>query len=292
MPIPFFKEIHIENTNACGYKCVMCPREKQTRKIGYMPLGDLNFALDRIGPFEGDFHLHGFGEPLLDRSLIHKIRLLSEKYPTSRSIIFSTLGVRMDEERLQELAFSGLGGLYVSLYGFTSDGYAKVHGFNGFELVKRNLLTLSQALKGGNSPLKIHVKVPSPHAASSLPMADLSEGVSFCKWIERMGLEVAVWPSIHNFGDGRNYNVPDQNRLCPVIQGMRRNILNITWDLSVIPCCYDFNATIRFGNLRHQTLEEIFSSPEYLRFFLAHQTEDLLEYPVCQNCEKHDYSEP
>lgn len=222
MPIPVFKELRIENTNACGYKCVMCPREKQTRKIGYMPLGDLVLAMDRIGPFEGNIHLHGFGEPLLDRSLTNKIRLLHEKYPTSRSIIFSTLGVRMDEERLRELAFSGLGRLYVSLYGFTADGYAKVHGFNGFELVKRNLLTLSQAMKDKSSPLKIHVKVPSPHAATALPMADLSEGVSFCRWVEGLGFEVAVWPSVHNFGDGRNYNSPDQDRLCPVIQGMRR----------------------------------------------------------------------
>ncbi len=290
MPIPVFKEIRIENTNACGYKCVMCPREKQTRKIGYMPIGDLSFVLDRIGPFEGNFHLHGFGEPLLDRSLCKKIRLLHEKYPTSQSVIFSTLGVKMDEEYLRQLAVSGLGCICVSLYGFTAEGYAKVHGFNGFELVRRNLLTLSRSLKEKASPLKIRVKVPSPRVASSLTLIDQSEGVAFVKWIEALGLEAIVWPDLHNYGDGRNYNVPDQERPCPVIQGMRKNILNITWDLNVIPCCYDFNATIRFGNLRHQTLEEIFSSSEYLRFLLAHHSGDLSAHPVCQNCEKLDYS--
>ena len=77
--------------------------------------------------------------------------------------------------------------------------------------------------------------------------------------------------------------------MCSVISGKRENILNITWDLNVIPCCYDFNATIPFGNLRKQSLEEIFSSSEYLTFVFAHRTDNLAAYPVCQNCEKSDY---
>lgn len=289
MPIPLFKEVRIENTNACGYKCVMCPREKQTRQIGYMPIEDLEIVLDRLASFSGDFHLHGFGEPLLDRSLTKKIQLVKENFPQAQTCIFSTLGVRLSEERLKDLALSGLDFLNVSLYGFSKDSYAKVHGFAGFELVKSNLLSLSQFIKEEKSRLRVHVKVPSPQVASSLPMVETAEAVSFCNWVESLGLEIAVWETVHNYGDGRAYNEPKQNRLCPVIEGMRRNILHVTWDLRVIPCCYDFNATIPFGNLRDQSLEEIFSSPEYLRFLLAHKTDDLSAYPVCQGCEKYDY---
>jgi MoaA/NifB/PqqE/SkfB family radical SAM enzyme len=264
----------------------MCPREKQTRQIGYMSLDDFSLVLDRVGPFDGSFHLHGFGEPLLDRSLVQKIRRLKEKSPRSQATIFSTLGVRIPD--FAALAGSGLDRLNISLYGFSRDGYTKIHGFDGFERVKSNLQLLSQAMKETGSPLEVHVKIPSPNLASSLPVAFPPETVAFCRWVEDLGLKIAVWPSVHNFGDGRGFNRPASDVLCPVVQGRRRNILNITWDLFVIPCCFDFNATIRFGNLRERSLEQIFSGPEYLEFLIAHRSGDTMAYPVCENCEKMD----
>ena len=32
----FPSEVWIENTNVCNAQCVMCPRDKQTRKLGFM----------------------------------------------------------------------------------------------------------------------------------------------------------------------------------------------------------------------------------------------------------------
>lgn len=283
-----FTEIHIENTNSCGYKCIMCPRDEQTRKIGYMSVEDFSFLLTRLGSFEGNFHLHGFGEPLLDRQLTKKIRLLKEKFPNCGAQIFSTLGVKLREEAFAELAHSGLDSLGISLYGFTPNSYKKIHGFDGFELVKKNLLLLSEAMKLPAVNLKATVKVPGMSVASTLPMAETGERAAFCSWVHNLGFKIKEWSYVHNYGDGRNYNAP-QDKMCPVINGKRRKLLNITWDLNVIPCCYDFNATIRFGNLKEKSLEEIFSGPEYFNFVLAHKINDLSRYPVCQNCEKNDY---
>lgn len=287
MPIPQFQELRIENTNACGYRCVMCPREKQTRQIGYMSIDDFDLVLDRVGPFQGQVHLHGFGEPLLDRSLLQKLKRLKQKSPKSHSLIFTTLGVKIPD--FHALACSGLDQLNVSLYGFSKEGYAAIHGFDGFERVKSNLEHLTRAIADTYSPLKIFLKLPSPQLSSTLPVAFPPETVDFCKWAEEMGLVIGYWPAPHNYGDGRNYNQPARNVLCPVIDGMRKNILNVTWDLSVIPCCYDFNATIRFGNLREKSLEEIFSGPEYLQFVIAHRSGATEAYKVCENCEKNDY---
>ncbi len=267
----------------------MCPRESQTRKIGFMPLEDFSFVLGRIGPFEGVFHLHGFGEPLLDRQFIPKIEMLSKKASRSRSHIFSTLGVRVKEEYFLKLLESGLSGMVISLYGFTSADYKKIHGYDGLDLVKKNLQLLSEAMRQFPG-FKAIIKIPGQAVSTFLPVADPPEKAAFCKWASDLGFDIATWGYVHNYSDGRHYNMPSSEKICPVINGKRRNILNITWDLHVIPCCYDFNATIRFGNLREQTLEEIFSSPEYLNFLIAHNVGDLSAYPVCQNCEKNDYS--
>ena len=287
MTIPLFEEIHIENTNSCGYKCEMCPRESQTRKIGFMSLEDFTFTLERIGDFKGNFHLHGFGEPLLDRKLTEKIQRLKQKLPSSNTLIFSTLGVKVQEDYFEKLLGAGLDEMMISLYGFTKANYKQIHGYDGLELVKRNLQLLSTAMKG--SPFKAIIKIPSPEISLTLPNAKMSEGEAFCLFAQELGFETRFWGYVHNYSSGRHYNLPNEEKMCPVISGRRSRILNITWDLNVIPCCYDFNATIPFGNLREQTLEEIFSGPEYLKFVIAHQTKQLAAYPICQNCEKNDF---
>lgn len=281
-----FHEVRIENTNSCGYKCLMCPRESQTRKIGFMSLDDFSLILERLGSFSGSFHLHGFGEPLLDRQLIPKIALLKKRFPACFSLIFSTLGVRLPEDHFEKLVEAGLSHLVISLYGYNREDYQRIHGFNGWDLARHNLELLSKAQQQSRS-FQATIKISAPDVFSSLPLAKSSEREVFCKWAKELGFHIQEWEYLHNYGSGRHYNLPS-NRLCPVVEGKRKGILNITWDLHVIPCCFDFNATIRFGNLREQSLEDIFSSPEYLNFLIAHKTNSLSSHPVCQNCEKHD----
>ncbi|MBM3197766.1 MAG: radical SAM protein [Chlamydiae bacterium] len=291
MGVPIFQEVHIESTNACGYKCVMCPREELHRQIGYMSLEDFSLLLERIGPFSGSIHLHGFGEALLDRNFQAKVSLLSDQQPKAKSIVFSTLGMRLQENFFSAIIDAGLHTLAISLYGFTEDEYARAHGRRSFSLVKNNLLLLSQAMRSRSSHFSAYIKIPGERVISTLPLfssTQVSAKQDFCAWAEDLGFTLREWSYVHNYGDGRQYNAPGKT-LCPVIQGKRKGILNIAWNLDVLPCAYDFNGTIRFGNLRQQSLEEIFTGEAYLSFLLAHMSYELSGYKVCQNCEKADY---
>lgn len=286
MVLSSFREIRIENTNACRYKCIMCPRERQTRKIGCMSLEDFSLLLERFGHFIGIFHLHGYGEPLLDRQFIPKVKLLKSQFSSSKAMIFTTLGTRVPENFFLELIEAGLDMAVISLYGFTRDDYKKIHGYDGFDVVKQNLQRLSHSMKISAHAFSACIKTPSREISSLLDFSPTTEKMAFCNWVRELGFEINESHGIHNYGNGRSYHLPNRDRVCPVVNGNRKNILTITWDLNVIPCCYDFDATIRFGNLRKNSLEEIFSSPEYFNFIVAHQTNNLSAYPVCQNCEK------
>ena len=63
----------------------MCPRDKHTRAQGIMSMEDFELVLDRVGSFEGEMHLHGFGESLLDKTLPKKVALVSKKMPKALS---------------------------------------------------------------------------------------------------------------------------------------------------------------------------------------------------------------
>ncbi len=279
-----FKEIHIENTNCCLYKCKMCPRDKLSRKLGVMSVEDFKLVLQRLEyleQFEGTFHLHGFGEALLDQNLFEKIKLLKKKFPKSKAQIISTLGVKLKNDYFLKLIDAGLDALMVSLYGFTKKTYQEIHGYDGFEIVKQNLLLLSQAQKKSNF-FQVFIK--------SSPDLSLKPGKDFFAFLKKLEFDVGKSYAFHNFGDGRKYNAPNLKALCPVVGGIRKQILNITWDLNVIPCCYDYNSTICFGNLKKESLEQVFANEKYFNFLLRHKLGDLAAYPICQNCEKMDFA--
>jgi radical SAM protein with 4Fe4S-binding SPASM domain len=291
-----FIEYRIENTNACGYRCNMCPREKQTRKIGFMTYDDFKKIIDQIPPEQKLFiHLHGFGEPLLDKSLIQKLQLVSQ-YPNLTSIIFTTLGVPLTDQFLEEFVDSGINVMAISLYGIEEDTYKNVHGVNKITLVKSNLEKLGQICIKKKSPLVRMLRIRSTTKDQKFVKLGFSSDnhenmLLFKEKMACLGYQFQELDNWHNYGNGRNYNEQNDN-LCPVAFGLRGKILNVTWDLDVIPCCYDFDAKMKFGNLKEQTIEEIFSSQAYQDFLTAHVTNNLSLYPQCLNCDKRDYKRP
>ena len=66
---------------------------------------------------------------------------------------------------------------------------------------------------------------------------------------------------------------------------MCRRILQVVWDLDVIPCCFDFTGTVTSSNLREQSLAEIFAGETYRKFIEAHLANQIEVYPVCGGCE-------
>jgi len=282
--LPKFIEARIENTNACGYRCFMCPREKQTRKIGFMSVEDFSLVLSKLPDSIKSMHLHGYGEPLLDPSLIEKIKLTSKK--NIETTIFSTLGLELSDETITSLASSGLNKLRVSLYGFDEMSYKKIHGTNKLDLVKKNLKTLKKALEKTKSPLTVVLQI-TPEK-EMLRLGTKTEIVqTFMQELMDLGFAFGATEDWHNYGDGRNFQPPSE-KVCPVIAGKRKQILQVTYKLEVIPCCFDYDATIKLGNLKEQSLEEIFSSPVYEKFVIAQLFNEFSNHAVCKGCEKFD----
>lgn len=281
--VPEFVEIRIENTNACGYRCFMCPREKQKRKIGFMSVEDFKQILSKLPKTPAIMDLHGYGEPLLDKTLIEKIDLAAKSGPFSTRI-FSTLGLELSDKELKTLALSKLNFLTVSMYGYNKDTYKKIHGVDKFDLVQNNIKKLIQYIEELGSSLRVFIRV-FDYEQETQNFHDIMAFKQMLASYKKSFVKIMPIKAWHNYGNGRTFN-PFSKKLCPVVDGIRKNILQVTWDLHVIPCCFDFDATIKFGNLKHQTLEQIFSSEAYNKFIDNHRKGDLSQMLVCQGCEK------
>ena len=61
--------------------------------------------------------------------------------------------------------------------------------------------------------------------------------------------------------------------------------LTICWDGTVTPCCIDTKCQLAIGNVRHQSLREIYTGQQALQLRLAHLSGDLTRYPRCDQCD-------
>nr|WP_298719426.1 SPASM domain-containing protein [uncultured Steroidobacter sp.] len=281
-----FEQVRIENTAHCGYKCFFCPRESLTRPLGFMPLSDFELVLERVGTHAGRVDLHGFGEPLLDAQLPAKVAVLKERWAEAIPTIYSTLGCAIPASRLSALVGAGLAHIEVSFYGADERSYELAHGVDRFELAKKNLELLVRARARMGSKLRIVVRRFPEHEHIKQPGASEEVVRAHYEWMMSLGVEFIRERPLHNYGSGRAYNRAGTLDACSVIWGLRYRILQVTWDLHVIPCCFDFDASVPLGNLREQSLQEIFCSEEYRKFYLAHASNELSNYPVCVRCER------
>ncbi len=277
-----FNQIRIENTNHCAYKCQMCPREKLTRNLGFMKFEDFQYIIDQFHDFKSEIHIHGYGEPLLDNLLIDKINIAKKKHPNSSVAFYTTLGVKKSDAFFAALANSGLDYLMLSFYGYTKEQYKKIHGVDNFDLILKNLNTLSEVRKNKNLKVKLLV---SNHLMKAQINSNIDEDMIY-NWLYNQQIDELANISLHNYGNGREFNEHIDQSICSVAFGDRKKILQITWDLKVIPCCFDFNSSIILGDLKKQSLQEIFSSKQYQKFIKAHLTNNLDDYPICQKCDR------
>ncbi|MBA3013186.1 MAG: radical SAM protein [Desulfobacula sp.] len=136
-PLP--SVILIENTNCCNARCVMCPREKLTRKPGFMAFEVFEKIIRDVSGARRKpvVHLHGFGEPLLDEVLPDRIKLakafgIKHTYlVTNASLLFP--------ETARKIIGAGLDRMKISFYGTDDESYCRTMRGLDFKVALNNV---------------------------------------------------------------------------------------------------------------------------------------------------------
>jgi hypothetical protein len=253
-----------------------------------MSLKDFSSVLERLQfPYDRALHLHGYGEPLLYPHLIQKISLSRKQWPKADIQFYSTLGVEVKKDFFSKIIDAGLSRIYISCYGWNKKSYQAFHGVDRFSQVVSNMRKLADAKQRLGSKLQILLWFSGKEMLEVCSVNEDRERALFFLQLRSMGIDGIGEQDLHNFGDGRNYHSAVQGR-CQRLYPME--ILQITWDLQVIPCCFDYNAQMALGSIRTQSLEEIFSAKPYKDLLQAHVFSDFQQYPICQNCDKTEKS--
>ena len=93
-----------------------------------------------------------------------------------------------------------------------------------------------------------------------------NEFISYLNSLNFSDNEIIYW-TLHNYGNSmKDFPQHKSSYPCSILWGVRKNILQIDWELNVIPCCFDFDSRYSFGNLKTETLKEIFRGKKRMKF--------------------------
>ncbi|MBN2136042.1 MAG: SPASM domain-containing protein [Acidobacteria bacterium] len=269
-------EVRIETTNHCPANCIMCPHDTMTRSLGVMDMDIFKKVVDDAVTYNIDsIFLGGFGEPLVDVLLEKRIEYIKSKNPDIW-VNFISNGLLWTEKRARGLIEAGLDEVRFSVYGTTKEVYEKVHQNMDYDKVMANIHRVLDLKKSYNSNMQVLV--------FWLMLEENQHQYEDWKeyWIPRADA-VEAWKP-HNWSDAFRYReVPDKKTTCG---RPKTGPLQVQWDGTVIPCCWDYDGKMILGDLREQTIEEVMKGEKYEDLRDAHAKGEFDRYPFCNQCDQ------
>jgi MoaA/NifB/PqqE/SkfB family radical SAM enzyme len=282
------KQISIEPTNLCNYRCSFCPQSNPEHHLlprGYMKLEHLERILDKVvaagAAWNGVISFTHDGEPLLHPEFPEFIRLANERGLRPR---FSSNGSRLGPEKADRLE---AGGYFLASIDFSGskEVFETHRGKTGhWETVRDNIAYLIE-MSNRNPKVGLEVNemcgVAEPEDAG--PMLDRLRSVLPEPTSKRVRFGVRVFHnaagSVVVEGVGRE---KQRYRRCPYPWVA----MNIAFDGEVHACCRDLEGRTRLGNvLECESLWDVWNGEKFREFRHLIATRQPEKLAACAGCD-------
>jgi len=274
---------NIEPTNYCNLRCSMCPRELN-RPLGYMDVALFEKIIDEsvLSGRRLIITLNKDGEPLLHPELPKMIKYAKEG-KAAYKINFYTNGILLTETKSLELMKSGLDTIHISIDAFTKETYKKIKNSQMLEVVEENVKRLVVLKKRFRSkwPLVVVKILQSPDTQSEIkPFMNKWKGIA--DFVE-IG-EFHTWDGTLNGSSSFNpSNSPNGINRYPCTFLWYNPV--ILWDGRVTICCVDYQGKGIIGDIKENTLAEIWQGDALQKIRRAHLEGLYNTIPLCSKCQ-------
>lgn len=285
--------LEIEPTTSCNLRCPQCPSglREFTRNTGMLDLPLYKKIIDETHQELVWLILYFQGEPFLNKQFLEFVKYAAQKNiytATSSNAHYFT------DDMAKATVESGLDRLIISIDGTSQDTYGKYRiGGNVEKVIEgtEKLLFWKKKLKS-KTPHIIWQFIVFKHNEHQLPeIKKLAKQVG----VDELGIKTA---QIYDYQTSDNF-IPENKdlsryeKLADGTYQIKNKLLNqcwrmwrgsvITWDGLVVPCCFDKDATHRFGDVSQQTFNEVWHSNKYNNFRNA-ILKSRKEIDICTNC--------
>ena len=265
----FPRMLDVELTNVCNFRCVMCPTGQGSvkRSKGQMESRTLLKVLDEAMTNGTPIRYIRWGEPMLYKYFEDAI---IETKQRGLLCHLNTNGSFLSREVNDFLVHVGLDSIKISFQGVNETGYSAMRVGGSYQQVLDNIRELH----------RIRTETKSPYPFIQIGTTIINETAPA---IADFIASVDAFTDAVYIGRTKDLQEPNPVRAaceCPEVFDK----LSINWDGTVSACCGDYDNKMLVGDLRKQTLQEIWDSPElanYRMMLLAYRHNEL---PLCSRC--------
>ncbi|MGN6195702.1 MAG: radical SAM/SPASM domain-containing protein [Ginsengibacter sp.] len=286
--------ISFEPTTSCNLKCPECPSglREFTRPRGMLKKDFFTKTIDDI--YKDILYLIFYfqGEPYLNKNFLEMVSYASSKglyTATSTNAHFLT------DEMAKKTVESGLDRLIISLDGTTQEVYEQYRREGNIEKViegARNIVKWKKELKSKTPFVFFQFLVVRPNEHQIEDVKKLAKEVG----VDEVRFKTA---QVYDYENDPNQLIPRNEKYSRYKknkegQQIAKNKLQnhcsklweanvITWDGTVVPCCFDKDATHRLGDLKQQSFKDIWQNKNYKKF-RQDITTSRKNIDICANC--------
>ena len=288
MPITY----SIEPTNFCNLKCPECPSGtgELTRQLGFLSVENFREIVDQISDTGFYIQLFFQGEPYLNKQLGEMVAYAQKK---NVYVSVSTNGNLITPKNIDKLIENVPDKIIFSLDGLDEESYQNYRVGGTFKKADDALNLLIEAKR------KLKLKKPFVELQFIVMKQNehlIEEVNAYCKsrGVDRLvfkTMQVSSYDNAIKFlpTDGKysRYIISNGDYK---LKGKQSNhcfalwrTAVITWDKQMVPCCFDKDANYNLGDLRKNSIKEIWKSESYQKFRLGVLT-NRKGNPMCNNC--------
>jgi radical SAM protein with 4Fe4S-binding SPASM domain len=277
------------NEKTCMFSCRMCPYSENLirdhyRSGSYMSFETLACLVESVpNDYYYSFDISAIGETLAFDPLPDFIAYMKKKKPRVNSII-STNGLLLSEEVFLRLAETGVDSIQISLFAENPEDHRRITGTRSFRRIKENLEAVGRLKKRLNlrKPFlqTFMIECKENMDTSQLFRLHWSQFVdkAFIRPMYNVGRKIEGMTPVFK-------QTPTTKRY-PCIMPWYSTAVRSSGD--VLPCyMYHWHEETweqSLGNIKEQSLEEIWHSKRFETFRRDHLLLHFDEYPVCRKC--------
>lgn len=280
--------LDVELTNVCNFRCLMCATGVGAvkRPKGFMEESTFRRLLECIGKRRTPLRFIRWGEPTLHPRWRE---FMAAARQSGCLVHFNTNGSRLDREAIADILRLGLESIKFSFQGVDAVSYREMRNIDFFPELLDTIRLLNE--------MRGQAEVPYIQVATTVTDESQKRIDAFKRLMAPLADYVSVSKTVLEYinPDVPGLSAEERQRLaalkkretsskvhphCPEVFGK----LSVNWDGTVSACCSDYDNLMLCGDIRHQSLEDIWNGDRlatYRRILLRMEHDRL---PLCRRC--------
>ena len=288
----------IDTTNRCNAKCVWCPNPDLTN-VGAMDMVLYRKIIDNYGQRGGVLTFGTFGEPLMDKHIKARIEYL-KRYPKIHKIELLTNAFFLNENIIPVILENGVG-VDISLDELDKKTFEDVKKMS-FDVVRDNIVTFLEMNSQAKQSVPVNIRIKTMKTVEETMKQELFKIITsydcsvvmntiddniISNWAGKLDKESffqehKIFKTSKTQFTHKRFN---QTNIAPCTQLWKWMV--IYWDGSVVLCCADMFSQTIVGDLKSNSISEIWNGPNMKSYRNQMVGRKRFEVPLCQDCDIH-----